>query len=820
MNITWGTPKGAKGSTQIRVGIGSSVPALTAGSTDVTITTEIWVWTRDHVSDSSSLMTVSGTAVPASADSIAISTPSDSNWSTKNQKLVKTVTRTVPTTYSAQTLTASVSLTGVKAAGSGTVVTATIDVLIPARPFYAPAAPTGISVERGSDALHTIRWTLTDPASESAPVQSVAVQRYDGNAWVQIAMLGAASSFSDTSTVADRMYTWRVQAINSGGASAWLTSTAIGTTPKATSISVTADRPGKSIDLTISHNSTIATSMKVWHQSNGGAWTLLATLAATATSYTHVNPDATQQHVYGIELTTATRASGIVATSNVMAALRAPNAPTQLSPAGVTSDPSQPISLGWLHGSSDGTTATAYRVRWSEAGPTSAWVSPAGQALSGTSNGSTLIACPAHHLALGDTVTFAGALPSPLAAGRVYWASSSALDSFSIAATEQDAKDGIFLTVATGTFTVNTGRIVSNAGAHTLPGGTLAAGKVYQWQCSTQGKYDGLHAFGPWSAVATFRTSSRPTVTINYPVDQFIDTTRAMVNWGFYSADSSGQGWWQALLYREGVLVEVVEGQDENNTVTFREPLANGLEYRIDVVAENEFGITSDVASVTFTPQFLAPDSPGMELLWNAEDGHVVVDVKNPVNNGLTVVSNRIERQVGAGPWTMVADNVPPDTTLIDYLPHVNKVSTYRVIATTNTGTTSSYTTSITCDNSGDWHWLNGGPGWSHIGKVRYEASTSTKFGLDKVLNRFAGRTRPVESSGTVGTYEVSLSAVLPRDEEGYEVKRQLIALAELGGPVFYRNPQGLRMKCSLSDVSFSDQASTIQFQATLTEVA
>ena len=105
--------------------------------------------------------------------------------------------------------------------------------------------------------------------------------------------------------------------------------------------------------------------------------------------------------------------------------------------------------------------------------------------------------------------------------------------------------------------------------------------------------------------------------------------------------------------------------------------------------------------------------------------------------------------------------------------------------------------------------------------KVRYEGSTATTFSLDKALHTFAGRTAPVEFSGTATKYEIEVSALLTRDDEGFATYDDLLTLVRTPGNVWYRDRDGRSLRCSLGEVELSDRDDQLmEFRASLTEVS
>ena len=826
MAVTWGSAKGASGAaTKFRVGINVSVPTPGTGDTSVTVTTQYWVWTKDRVNNDTSVsLTIGGTAVTAGTQTVTVNTPSNSDWSTTNKKLVYTETKSIAVTNVAQTLTATASMTGLDAAGASEVATHSVNATLKASPALPPAAPTGLAVT----SVGVLTWTNTNPASTTAPYRGIEVERWDNvtNAWYNIAKLGVVTSFTDISLAGDRTYAYRIMATNSGGKSAYLTQAGTIQTIPATPAAPTARRPVTNVEVSWTNTSTVATGYEVWHSVNGvldGA--RLALVALPALSYTHVAPSNTDSHVYYLKAVGASLTSPMSLGSTAVVPYAKPLSASNLAPSGGIYDASAPIALTFDHNPTDGTTQVGFKPKWREQG-TAAWSAPTGQSLSASADTATsVITASGHSLNAGDIVKVTGTAPSPLVVGVQYFAIPISATQFRVASSEENALAGIAIGLTTaGSFSITNGRIVSNTSSYTIPGGTLAAGKAWEWTVATDGRYAGINPSGPWAPMGGFRTATKPTLTINSPeAGSSIGSPQVMASWVFFSPDAGVvQQWAQVALYQGSELLEVYEGTGEWGVYVFEYDLVNGATYRVEVQAEGSNGIRSDVYSSTFDADYVGPAVPGLELTWDSDEGLVLIDIENPADiDSPDVVSNTIYRSVAGGDYVLAVSNVGPNTTVIDYLPTPNAVNTYKVVATADDGTKTTYVASVSCQNKGDWFWLNGGPSFDVRAKVRYEGSTTTTFSLDKALHTFAGRTAPVEFSGTATKYEIEVSALLTRDDEGFATYDDLLTLVRTPGNVWYRDRDGRSLRCSLGEVELSDRDDQLmEFRASLTEVS
>lgn len=825
MAVSWGSAKGS--GTKFRVGVDLKIPTPGVSDTEVTATVEYWIWTKDKVDDSSVTLTKSGNATNAGSVTVSANTPSNSDWSKSNKKLVRTETKVFVTSGADQILTATASMTGVNAAGASTVAAQTVKGTLKKSPLITPDAPTAANRTRNSDTSQTITWTNTNPNDSKKKYLGILIQRWDNvqNKWYDLKRLGVVTSFTDTTTIPDREYQYRVLAFNGGGQSGWATTSKIQTSPAAP-IRVTASRPNSDVIVAWENVSTIATSFKIRHYEDGVDKGIVATgIAATASTWAHSGASLTAAHSYRV-IAVASLEGPASALSGALPKAGEPYAPTGLAPNGTIHSVDESIRLTWQHSSADGSSQTGRFLYLREAGTESNIIpASARRTLSATANAATdQLTVAAHYCNTGYPVVLTGGTPpAPLALGVTYYAIVDSASLMRLALDEEDAEDGVAINItsAGAGVTVSIPVTLSNEQGYTLPSSTLPPGRMYEWTAATKGAFSAAEPMSPQAAWASFRTAATPTATLAFPLDG--DTTmspQAMVAWAFFSPDEGVvQQWWQASLWEGSAALESAEGEGEWDSYTFGYQLANGGTYRVEVIVEGSNGIRSSVVSATFTPEFIGPLAPGVELTWNADDGYVEIDITNPTDDDAPDASKvSIEHSLPGDEWKQIAKDVPPDTTVIDFLPTPNTVNNYRVRAVSSDGAVTVSTASINCDNHGDWYWLNGGPAFDVIAKARYTGGADIDLEMDHELHEFAGRKRPVRYDGTIVRQGIEISAQFPRDSEGYQSMAEFERLVRTPGLVYYRDPVGRRVKCSLSKVSFSDSDNLIDFTAKLEE--
>lgn len=232
-----------------------------------------------------------------------------------------------------------------------------------------PAAVTGLTITRNSDASFSLNWT--NHASSGAPYDSILVQRStDGAAWATVTTLsGAATSYVNSGTSADHRYQWRIVARNTGGQAIGAPSAMWQTTPAAPTQITAVKDAGANIVVKWKNNSRLnytGTTWEVSESSDAGAnWTVkTSTLAVGTTTYTHVAPSTVLTHRYRVRLKSAvgvTLYSAYVTSSDVQLPT-APYAPTNLKPT-TAQNATLATTFTWVHSSLDTAPQTAYQFR-------------------------------------------------------------------------------------------------------------------------------------------------------------------------------------------------------------------------------------------------------------------------------------------------------------------------------------------------------------------------------------------------------------------------------------------------------------------------
>lgn len=274
----------------------------------------------------------------------------------------KTVTYTMGSAAQAQTIWAGITTTGGYSNGTST---ASLTIEIPQRSYSLPNAPRNFSATRVSDKSQKLSWAGDYTGLDGdKPWSGIYVDRKtDGGSWATIATLTwSATSYSDNTTSAGHLYTYRVRSYNSAGNTA---SSSINVYTSPTSFgSITAALPNaNAITLKPASLPTYYDGVQFQETTDGSTWKdKTVTLSAVGT-WTDSNPTAGTVTYRGRAYKTqgGSQLWSSWATSNQLVTLRAP-----LAPGLPTLESVYPINstltITWTPNHLDGTAQTKAQV--------------------------------------------------------------------------------------------------------------------------------------------------------------------------------------------------------------------------------------------------------------------------------------------------------------------------------------------------------------------------------------------------------------------------------------------------------------------------
>ena len=248
----------------------------------------------------------------------------------------------------------------------------------------SPNDPTSAAVSRNSDTSQTITWTRN--ASDDRPVYTQYLERYDNvtGSWYVIKTYttdytsNGNHSYTDTTTVANRQYRYRMRSHNDAGYSDYDYTDYIHTTPAAPT-NVVATRIGSNVKITWTDNSYQEDLFRIQSRESTdggetwGAWGDVDTVLTSTEEYTDTSPYTYGQYRVQAEEGTynsPTLLSGYTE-SNEVVTLAAPDAPTGLNPDDITYDSeTDNRTFSWNHNDTDGTDQTKFSLKIKKSGGT------------------------------------------------------------------------------------------------------------------------------------------------------------------------------------------------------------------------------------------------------------------------------------------------------------------------------------------------------------------------------------------------------------------------------------------------------------------
>lgn len=787
-----------------------------------------------NIIDSTNKLSVSGSAV------------TDASWSNLNvsgsgAETIKNVDESWVTLAYGSTTNANfnATMTGVDYA-DGTL-TASDTVTFPARPYTVPNAPTSLAATRSSDTSYALSWT--NKATTEAPYTAVVLQRRENDgagwtAWTTVYSGAPKTSHTDTGTVADKIYQWQVYATNASGDS----STALSGT-RATTVTtpgtLTAVRTSDAVatlswsnPTTLDHYSTI--HIERWSASTN-SWVVVKTVLGTVTTTTIAIATNNRYQFRLRALATADNAvysaystSGYIVTT--------------------------PIGPGALNTSKSGTTI---RLSWTNnhVYATAVYVEKS------TNNGSSWAAL--HTLgasATSDTDT----VTSGTAMYRVRVYNGSQYSAYSTGG-------NVLVDSQPNTPTVNLNRTVIDADTtsitvswvHNPTDSSAQQNARYRWSYDnatwvpayyqvttavsgsfTKGTFDngktvyvqvctkGNHAsYSNWSTSKTFVTSAAPAVGFtNYADNDVItDLSFPWFEFSYYDEEGTPQVGWQATLATGDGVIESLSGTTESS-VQFSKAFADATEYTVTVTVTDGSGLTGS-SVIHVSTDYALPPVPSVSVEWVPEFGHVVVSAtcRDAVGAETDAYALSIVRRTENGWTAWVAwdgrphdvDGIPVAMTAIDPIPPTNSTVYYRVEAIAEVGT-SSFSEPEPVETPSDFVYLNAGEQFDKLARIIAAPAVDVTKRREKVLHRFAGRTKPVEFIGRQTETVLRLSG----NVDGFGNHAELGGFIEWediateAAPLCYRDPFR-RLFVSLNEESVGHAASTdlVKVAVTLTEI-
>jgi hypothetical protein len=236
--------------------------------------------------------------------------------------------------------------------------------------FYIekPATPTSLTVTRNSDTKYTLNWSRVSTSDN--PIKNIQVQRWNNvsNSWSTVATLGNVATYTDTGTITNRSYRWRIRATNDAGNSNYTSQTSLYKTTPAKLTNVKATRIGAFVVVSWTNPATTADNIEIQRiNTAGGSWTNLSTgIGGSGTLYNDTSPLA--QAKYRVRTRAGTLYS-VYTESNEVITLQAPSKPSNLNPRNFNIIDVDAVNrFTWQHNSLDTSSQTRFILNYKEDG--------------------------------------------------------------------------------------------------------------------------------------------------------------------------------------------------------------------------------------------------------------------------------------------------------------------------------------------------------------------------------------------------------------------------------------------------------------------
>lgn len=238
-----------------------------------------------------------------------------------------------------------------------------------------PNAPSSLSVSRNNDNSQTISWTRN--ATTDRPYSSLKLYRYNiinGSYSLLKTLSGSATSYTDTTTIANRYYKYRILATNDAGNSGYSNEDTINTTP-APVTNVEATRVGTTVEIEWNNPAINETTLAIERNTStdGVSWagwsTLSSLLPTNSTDYTDNSPANFNQYRVKTKCTNPTLESAYTE-SNIVQTLQIPDPPTGMLPNATAFDANNDQLFSWNHNSLDSTAQNKFSLKIKVSGGT------------------------------------------------------------------------------------------------------------------------------------------------------------------------------------------------------------------------------------------------------------------------------------------------------------------------------------------------------------------------------------------------------------------------------------------------------------------
>lgn len=305
-----------------------------------------------------------------------------------------------------------------------------------------------------------------------------------------------------------------------------------------------------------------------------------------------------------------------------------------------------------------------------------------------------------------------------------------------------------------------------------MPGGTLANGSTVLWRIQTQG-VDSV-GFGPYSATASFVTSTPPVVAVTAPSGTIL-TSPALIEWTYSQDEGSAQTQYEVQITDSlGAVLSTHSGTGADLAWQSTYPLVDQGQYIARVRARSAAGLWSAWSESAFDVSFLPPANVDLDGEYDECAGQVALLLVGEDHvEGVTapIESVDVYRRIDGGEWVLIVEGLQlvPGTPLgiMDPLPITNGTNEYGlVVHSSNSSTALSVEASIAAQDgvdpaSGHWVFFSYGADFTTTLRFQGDPNVSSSTGRERGAEHFAGRARPVLLLGEHVDRSLSVSGTI-----------------------------------------------------------
>ena len=364
-----------------------------------------------------------------------------------------------------------------------------------------------------------------------------------------------------------------------------------------------------------------------------------------------------------------------------------------------------------------------------------------------------------------------------------------------------------------------------------MPPGTLANGYVYEIQARTKGADA---SFGPWSSSKNITTSGTPTASITSPADTaVIDGADLAIELAFTDPDGAAVSMWD-LRVKDGAGTVIWSASSLPGSISAAPYLVAAVtledahSYTVEARGRNAAGLWSAWDTSAITVDYAEPPEVLIEsAVWDPDLGRVVIEIVNPTPGpGQVAPVSQDLQWFRDGLWLPVATDLQvldgqATQIVVDPIAPSGQLVRYRMVTRTDIPSVATGTPfEVQTSPSDGWIYLNGGPGWATLAKVRGRASETWDGSREKTLITPLGRTGPIELLGEQRSSKWKVAGSVAKramQEHALGTRGPWKAISDVAAPICLRDWNGTRVFCSIDAVSIDHVAGTVS--ATLTEV-